>query len=108
VATPPPYPRNPGRGDELGRERSLVPLQNGPLLQDNEAKAVYPDLDRDQPPGCTPAEGDTAMPEHTGSDPKPSTVVWETLEDTLRDHVQSWLQDLLEEEVTSFLGRLKS
>jgi putative transposase len=48
------------------------------------------------------------MPEHTGSDPKPSTVVWETLEDTLRDHVQGWLQDLLEEEVASFLGRLKS
>jgi putative transposase len=48
------------------------------------------------------------MPEHTGSDRKPSTVVWETLEGTLRQQVQGWLQDLLEEEVTAFLGRIKS
>lgn len=48
------------------------------------------------------------MPEHTGTDPLPSTVVFETLEEGLRQQVQGWLQDLLEEEVTAFLGRLKS
>jgi putative transposase len=48
------------------------------------------------------------MPEHTGSDPMPSTVVFETLEQGLRQQVQGWIQDLLEEEVTTFLGRLKS
>jgi putative transposase len=48
------------------------------------------------------------MPEHTGSHSNPSTVVFETLEKGLRQQVQGWLQDLLEEEVTSFLGRLRS
>jgi putative transposase len=48
------------------------------------------------------------MPEHTGSHPNPSTIVFETLEAGVRQHVQGWLQDLLDEEVTTFLGRLKS
>jgi len=48
------------------------------------------------------------MPEHTGSYPTPSTVVFETLEQGVRQHVQGWLQDLLDEEVTLFLGRIKS
>lgn len=48
------------------------------------------------------------MPEHTQSDPQPSTLVFETLEEGLRPQLQEWLQDLLEEEVTTFLGRLKS
>jgi len=48
------------------------------------------------------------MPEHTGSETQPSTVVFETLEQGLRQQVQGWIQDLLEEEVTAFLGRLKS
>lgn len=48
------------------------------------------------------------MPEHTGSHPQPSTVVFETLEEGIRQHVQGWLQDLLEAEVTDFLGRMKS
>jgi len=48
------------------------------------------------------------MPEHTRTDPLPSTVLFETLEQGLRQHLQGWLQDLLEEEVTTFLGRLKS
>jgi transposase-like protein len=48
------------------------------------------------------------MPEHTGSHPNPSTVVFETVEQGLRQQVQGWLQDLLDEEVTAFLGRLKS
>jgi putative transposase len=48
------------------------------------------------------------MPEHTGSHPNPSTIFFETLEAGVRQHVQGWLQDLLDEEVTTFLGRLKS
>jgi putative transposase len=48
------------------------------------------------------------MPEHTRTEVRPSTVVFETLEQGLRQQLQGWLQDLLEEEVTSFLGRLKS
>jgi putative transposase len=48
------------------------------------------------------------MPEHTQTDTLPSTVVFETLEQGLRQQLQGWLQDLLDEEVTSFLGRLKS
>jgi putative transposase len=45
------------------------------------------------------------MPEHTRSHSQPSTVVWESLEATIRQQIQGWLQDLLEEEVTAFLGR---
>lgn len=48
------------------------------------------------------------MPEHTRSQSQPSTVVWENLEQTLRQQIQTWLQDLLDEEVTAFLGRVKS
>jgi putative transposase len=48
------------------------------------------------------------MPEHTGTNTKLSTVVWESLEETIRQQIQGWLQDLLEEEVTAFLGRAKS
>jgi putative transposase len=48
------------------------------------------------------------MPEHTRSHCQPSTVVWESLEETIRQQVQGWLQDLLEEEVTVFLGRAES
>jgi putative transposase len=48
------------------------------------------------------------MPEHTGTDPQPSTVVWENLESFARSQIQEWLQQLLEEEVTTFLGRAKS
>jgi putative transposase len=47
------------------------------------------------------------MPEHTRTDPQPSTVVWENLEQTLRQQIQGWLQDLLDEEVTAFLGRVR-
>ena len=38
----------------------------------------------------------------------PSSVVWENLEGMARRKIQEWLQLLLEEEVTSFLGRGKS
>jgi hypothetical protein len=37
-----------------------------------------------------------------------STVCYETIEANARRRIQSWLQDLLEAEVTEFLGRGKS
>jgi len=39
---------------------------------------------------------------------KKSSVVWENLERWVRNQIQGYLQDLLEEEVTVFLGRKKS
>ena len=48
------------------------------------------------------------MPEHTETSAPPSTVVWENLEGFVRSHIQDWLQHLLDEEVTTFLGRKKS
>ena len=38
----------------------------------------------------------------------PSTNGYEVLEDWARSRVQVWLQELLEDEVTQFLGREKS
>ncbi len=37
----------------------------------------------------------------------PSTVCWQTMEEMARQHIQQWLQDLLEQEVTEFLGRAR-
>lgn len=37
-----------------------------------------------------------------------SRATWDNLERALRDRVQAWLQDLLEEEVTELLGRRRS
>ena len=37
-----------------------------------------------------------------------SRVEWENLEDWVRGHVQHFIQDVLEQEVTEFLGRGKS
>lgn len=48
------------------------------------------------------------MPEHTVSQPQPSTVVFEQLDEFVRQQIQATLQGLLDEEVTAFLGRLKS
>jgi putative transposase len=48
------------------------------------------------------------MPEHTVCEPKPSTVVWENLDEFVRQQIQGVLQELLDEEVSAFLGRLKS
>lgn len=48
------------------------------------------------------------MPEHTVAPPTPSTVVFEHLDEFLRQQIQGMLQELLDEEVTAFLGRLKS
>ena len=40
-------------------------------------------------------------------EPKASRT-WERLEDFVREHVQQFIQSLLEEEVTELLGRTKS
>lgn len=48
------------------------------------------------------------MREHTVNDSSPSTLVWAGLEELFRQQVQSVLQELLEEEVSEFLGRVKS
>ncbi len=48
------------------------------------------------------------MREHTVKESNPSTLVWAGLEELFRQQVQSVLQALLEEEVTEFLGRVKS
>ena len=45
--------------------------------------------------------------ESTGSRSE-SRPEWEQLEDWVRGHVQRLIQELLEEEVTEFLGRAKS
>ena len=43
----------------------------------------------------------------TASEPKASRT-WKHLEDFVREHVQQFIQALLEEEVTELLGRTKS
>ena len=43
----------------------------------------------------------------TTPEPKASST-WERLEDFVREHVQQFIQALLEEEVTELLGRTKS
>ena len=48
------------------------------------------------------------MKELTPAEESPSRVVWEELEKRVREHAQTWIQHLLEEEVDSFLGRQKS
>ena len=48
------------------------------------------------------------MREHTVNESSPSTRVWAGWEELFRRQVQSVLQALLEEEVTEFLGRVKS
>src|SRR3954453_9270028 len=53
-------------------------------------------------------KGDATMKQKTKTEPSASTVCYEMIEAKARERVQSWLQDLLEEEVTEFLGRAKS
>src|SRR5260370_11387968 len=48
------------------------------------------------------------MGKHTVNESSPSTHVWASLEELLRQQVKGVLQELLEEEVTEFLGRVKS
>ena len=48
------------------------------------------------------------MKEKTTSTEAASTVCYEMIESKARSRIQAWLQDLLEAEVTEFLGRAKS
>jgi len=48
------------------------------------------------------------MEKHTVNESSPSTIVWASLEARFRQQVQGVLQELLEEEVSEFLGRVKS
>ncbi len=48
------------------------------------------------------------MEKHTVNESRPSTVIWASLEERFRQQVQGVLQELLEEEGTEFLGRVKS
>jgi putative transposase len=48
------------------------------------------------------------MKEKNTSTESASTVCYETIEANARKRIQRWLQDLLEAEVTEFLGRGKS
>src|SRR4029078_4700926 len=48
------------------------------------------------------------MKQKTTIEQSASTVCYEMIEAKARERIQSWLQGLLEEEVTEFLGRAKS
>jgi hypothetical protein len=48
------------------------------------------------------------MKEKNTSIESPSMVCYQTMEAKARERIQMWLQDLLEVEVTEFLGRAKS
>src|SRR3982751_3911977 len=48
------------------------------------------------------------MKQKTTTEQSASTVCYEMIETKARERNKSWLQDLLEEEVTEFLGRAKS
>jgi hypothetical protein len=47
-------------------------------------------------------QGDTAMEQQTTTPPPSSSQMWERLEAFVREHVQRFIQALLEEEVTAF------
>jgi putative transposase len=53
-------------------------------------------------------KGDTAMEQQTTTYVVPSSDIWERLEAFVREHIQWFIQALLEEEVTALLGRPKS
>jgi transposase-like protein len=53
-------------------------------------------------------KGDTAMQEQTTETVVSSSSMWERLEGFAREHVQRFIQALLEEEVTALVGRTKS
>ena len=48
------------------------------------------------------------MKQKTTTEQSASTVCYEMIEAKARERIQNWLQGLLEEEVTEFLGRAKS
>jgi putative transposase len=53
-------------------------------------------------------KGDTAMEQQSTTYVVPSSDIWERLEAFVREHIQWFIQALLEEEVTALLGRPKS
>jgi putative transposase len=53
-------------------------------------------------------KGDATMKQKSTTEQPASTVCYEMIETKARERIQSWLQDLLEEEVREFLGRAKS
>jgi transposase-like protein len=48
------------------------------------------------------------MGKKTTKGPVESSVLWQSVEEMARRRIELWLQDLLEHEVTEFLGRSKS
>lgn len=73
-------------------------------------KAVYPP-ERDNTNRAfpeAPREGHTAMNKESMEHGASSSVCWETLDTWARGQIQTWVQDLLEAEVTELLGRGKS
>ncbi len=48
------------------------------------------------------------MDKKTTEGTAPSSPIWESLEEMVREKIRHWLQDLLEQEVTEVLGRRKS
>jgi len=69
-----------------------------------------------QPPAKTGRQEDTAMKGQSRAERRRSRREakkggrpdWATLEEFARLRIQSWLQELLEEEITELLGRRKS
>lgn len=57
--------------------------------------------------GTMPRKEITAVRKTTPPAGDPSTVVWEGIEEMAREHVRAYIQDLLEEELTEFLGRAR-
>lgn len=53
-------------------------------------------------------KGDTAMSQEIIPHVRPSSDMWERLEVFVREHIQRFIQTLLEEEVTALLGRPKA
>src|SRR5712691_10428958 len=65
-------------------------------------------LSTPRPGEWTPGEGDTAMEHRSTTQAAESTVCWESLEAWSRQQIQVFIQAVLEEEVTAFLGRRKA
>ena len=53
-------------------------------------------------------KGDTTMSKSITGTGKPSSATYEVLEDMVRLKVQEYIQEILEDEVETFLGRKKS
>src|SRR5579884_449416 len=73
------------------------------------ARAVGYPLGGLRTPGCEPGRrGTAAMHQQSTATPASSSVTWDSLEAWVRERIQGFIQDLLEEEVTELLGRRKS